>query len=130
MRKNVSPTSETRLADVMAALSLATDLGMGQPLEYATRSCILSVHLGETLGLSKSELSEVYYLALLRFLGCNAGTHEQAALMGDELALRAATLPVFAGQQSEFMEALMGHMRTMNRNSHRRISIDSWLRFS
>jgi len=116
MRKNVSPTSETRLADVMAALSLATDLGMGQPLEYATRSCILSVHLGETLGLSKSELSEVYYLALLRFLGCNAGTHEQAALMGDELALRAATLPVFAGQQSEFMEALMGHMRTMNRN--------------
>jgi len=115
MRKNLSPASEIRLAEVVAALSLATDLGMGQPLDYATRSCVFSVRLGESLGLSESELSEVYYLALLRYLGCNAGTHEQAALVGDELALRAATLPVFTGQQSQFMEALVGHMRTTYR---------------
>lgn len=111
MQKNLSLTSEVRLAEVVAALSLATDLGMGQPMEYATRSCVLSVRLGDALGLSESELREVYYLALLRYLGCNAGTHEQAALVGDELALRTATLPVYAGQQSQFMEALFGHLR-------------------
>lgn len=56
----------------MAALSLATDLGMGQPLEYALGVCVLAVRLGEALGLGESELREVYCLALLRHIGCNA----------------------------------------------------------
>ena len=30
-------------------LSLATDLGMGQPLEFALRSCVLAVRLGDAL---------------------------------------------------------------------------------
>jgi len=85
MQKRTSRTSGIRLAELVAALSIATDLAMGQPMEYVLGSCVLSVRLGETLGLSVSELREVYYLALLRYLGCNAGTHEQAALVGDEL---------------------------------------------
>jgi len=45
----------------MAALSLATDLGMGQPLEFALTSCVLATRLGESLGMSESELRDVYY---------------------------------------------------------------------
>ena len=52
----------------MAALSIATDLGMAQPLEYALCLCVLAVRLGERSGLSESELREVYYLALLRII--------------------------------------------------------------
>jgi hypothetical protein len=48
-----------RLAELMAALSLSTDLGMGQPLEYALSVCVLSVRLGDVLGLSESELREL-----------------------------------------------------------------------
>jgi HD-GYP domain-containing protein (c-di-GMP phosphodiesterase class II) len=114
MQKRPSRTSEIRLAELVAALSIATDLGMGQPMEYVLRSCVLAVRLGETLGLSVSELREVYYLALLRYLGCNAGTHEQAALVGDELAMRTATLPVYAGQPSQIMDALVSHLRKMH----------------
>jgi hypothetical protein len=32
-----------RLAELMAALSIATDLGMGQPLEFALCSCVPAV---------------------------------------------------------------------------------------
>jgi HD-GYP domain-containing protein (c-di-GMP phosphodiesterase class II) len=112
MRQSSSRASGIRLAELMAALSIATDLGMGQPMEYVLRSCALAVRLGEALGLSEGELREVYYLALLRFLGCNAGTHEQAAIVGDELAFRAAFLPVDLGQPSQVMNVMMGHLRT------------------
>ncbi|WIG57455.1 MAG: DNA-binding response regulator (narL) [Ktedonobacterales bacterium] len=114
MRQRPSRTAGIRLAELVAALSIATDLGMGQPMEYILRSCVLSVRLGETLGLSESELREVYYLAMLRYLGCNAGTHEQAALVGDELAMRTATMPAYGGEPSQIMNALVNHLRTMH----------------
>src|SRR5579864_4676457 len=72
----------------MAALSMATDLGMGQPLETALRTCVVAVRLGETIGLSTRVLRDAYYYALLRYIGCNAHTYAMAALFGDELSLR------------------------------------------
>jgi HD-GYP domain-containing protein (c-di-GMP phosphodiesterase class II) len=114
MQKRVSRTSDIRLAELVGALSIATDLGMGQPMEYVLRSCVLSVRLGEAIGLSESELREVYYLALLRFLGCNAGTHEQAALVGDEVAMRTAMVPVYGGDPPQIMDALVNHLRAIH----------------
>jgi HD-GYP domain-containing protein (c-di-GMP phosphodiesterase class II)/DNA-binding CsgD family transcriptional regulator len=72
----------------MSALSIATDLGMGQPLEFAMQSCIVAVRLGEKLGLSDDELRAIYYQSLLRYIGCNAETRLLAAVFGDELSLR------------------------------------------
>jgi len=77
-----------RRAEIIAALSIATDLAMGQPLEFALKSCLLGVRLGQALGLPAEELRETYYEALLRYVGCNAEAHIVAALFGDEMALR------------------------------------------
>ena len=91
-----------RLAELMAALSLATDLGMGQPMEQALRTCLIAVSLGDRLGLSRDELSEVYYVALLRFLGCTADAHEFAAMVGgDDISMRAAIAPVLGGTRND-----------------------------
>jgi hypothetical protein len=68
-------TERLRLAELMAALSLATDLGMGQPQEQAIRTCLIAIAIGDRLGLSAVDLSDVYYVALLRFLGCTADAH-------------------------------------------------------
>jgi HD-GYP domain-containing protein (c-di-GMP phosphodiesterase class II)/DNA-binding CsgD family transcriptional regulator len=96
-----------RLAEMLAALSLATDLGMGQPLEQALRTCLIALGLGERLGL-RDEQGEVYYVALLRFLGCTADAHEWAEMAGgDDIALRAAIAPVLAGTPGEFASAVM-----------------------
>ncbi len=84
----------TRLAALLGALSLATDLGAGNPAESALRTALLAVHIGGALGLEGEALSDVYYAALLRYLGCSGFAHEEAALNGgDDLAY----LAIFQG---------------------------------
>ena len=114
MLQNQPGTSDLRLAEVIAALSLATDLGMGQPLEYALCVCVLSVRLGEALGLSESELREVYYLALLRHTGCNAETYRMADLFGDELALRTDFAAVDSGHSSQVLGLVIRYIQQAN----------------
>ncbi|HMA35740.1 MAG TPA: hypothetical protein VKY74_14840, partial [Chloroflexia bacterium] len=103
MQQNQPATSDIRLAEMIAALSVATDLGMGQPLEYALCVCVLAVRLGGALGLTESELHEVYYLALLRHTGCNAETYRMADLFGDELALRGDFATIDSGHPSQVL---------------------------
>ena len=81
--------SGLRLAELVAALSLASDLGLGQPMEHLVRSCRLGLRLAESVGLSEEERAVVYYVALLGWVGCHAQSHEQAAWFGDEIALKA-----------------------------------------
>ena len=39
-----------RLAELVALLSLGTDLGLGQPMEHMIRACLIALRLGERLG--------------------------------------------------------------------------------
>jgi HD-GYP domain-containing protein (c-di-GMP phosphodiesterase class II) len=71
-------------------MSLATDLGTGQPLEHALRSAVLAVRLGELAGASAWELADTYYVALLHASGCTSNGHEATQLFGDDIAHRAA----------------------------------------
>jgi HD-GYP domain-containing protein (c-di-GMP phosphodiesterase class II) len=75
-----------RLAEVVAALSLATDLGTGHPIERSLRSCLLALRFAGGLGLGEAQLREVYYVALLRWVGCTADVH-RGELFGDEITL-------------------------------------------
>jgi hypothetical protein len=86
----------------MAALSIATDLEMGQPLESALCSCVVAMRLGEALGLDDDTMRDVYYQSLLRYIGCNADTYLMAALFGDELALRQASQQFDQSQNRRF----------------------------
>ena len=61
-----------RAAEVIGAMSMATDLGTGQPLEHALRTAILAVRLGELAGLSPPELVDAYYISLLHSIGCTS----------------------------------------------------------
>lgn len=80
-----------RLADLLAALSVVTDLGHGQPPDDAMLACLLATRLADILGLSADDRTAVYYTTLLRYVGCTAYAHEEAALFGgDEIAARAA----------------------------------------
>jgi HD-GYP domain-containing protein (c-di-GMP phosphodiesterase class II) len=81
-------SSGVRLAELMAALSIATDLGMGQPMEHAMMSCVVAVRIGELAGLGEEDLRDAYYEALLRYIGCNADTYWLSSIVGDEIAFR------------------------------------------
>jgi len=80
------PDEELRLADLLAALSVATDLGMGQEPEKAVRTCVVATHLARAMDLPDREVGDVFYTALLKHVGCTAPTHEAAYLFGDDLA--------------------------------------------
>ncbi len=43
-------TTTIRLVEVLAALSLASDLGHDQPLEKSLRNAVIAARLGEELG--------------------------------------------------------------------------------
>jgi HD-GYP domain-containing protein (c-di-GMP phosphodiesterase class II) len=92
----------------MAALSLATDLGMGQPMEFALSSCILGVRLAEKCGYSEEARREVYYQALLRYIGCNAETDWLASIVGDEQGLREKFARIDSGNLSTVLHTFVG----------------------
>jgi hypothetical protein len=95
-----------RLAELLGALSLATDLGNGFPFEKALRNCLLATSVGQALGLSQEELSDVYYSALLRMIGCTAFAAEEAgAFSGDDIAFRRTFAPVDFGDLEEVVAA-------------------------
>lgn len=101
-----------RLAELIAAISLATDLGMGQPMEQALRTCLLAMGLGRQLDLAAAELSEVYYVALLRFIGCTADSSELSHRVGgDERRYRAGLAPVLGASPREFMPTVLRYVR-------------------
>jgi putative nucleotidyltransferase with HDIG domain len=77
---------DLRLADVLAALSVATDLGMGQEPEKAVRTCLVATQLARAMDLPDADVRDVFYTALLKHLGCTAPSHETAYLLGDDLA--------------------------------------------
>ena len=100
-----------RLAELTVALSLATDLGTGQPMEHGLRTCWLSLRTAEALGLDAAARSCVYYVALLRFLGCTSDAADTAVLAGgDDVAFNAAMAPMLMAQPGEAMRYFVRHL--------------------
>jgi HD-GYP domain-containing protein (c-di-GMP phosphodiesterase class II) len=83
-----------RLAELVAAFSLGTDLGMGQPMEHVLRAWRIAGGLGERIGLDESERVALYYVALLAWVGCVADSYEVATWFGDDIAFRADSYEV------------------------------------
>jgi HD-GYP domain-containing protein (c-di-GMP phosphodiesterase class II) len=80
--------SGVRLAELVAAFSLATDLGLGQPMEHVLRSWVIAARLGDHLGVEHHDGGALYYVATLAWVGCVADTPEVAAWFGDDIAFR------------------------------------------
>jgi HD-GYP domain-containing protein (c-di-GMP phosphodiesterase class II)/DNA-binding CsgD family transcriptional regulator len=93
-----------RLAELLASVSLATDLGTGQRLGHALRTCVLAVELARAMGRTADDVRTTHQFALLRFLGCTADAAETAAAVGgDDRAYLAAMAPAFMGTGREVL---------------------------
>ena len=77
-----------RLAEILGALSLTTDLGAGVPFEKGLRTCLVASGIAETLELGLEERRAVYFAALLRSLGCTTHASLFAELFDDDMALQ------------------------------------------
>ena len=81
-------SARVTLAELLAVLSLATDLGMGQPMEHVLSQCLIAIRLAERMGLDEAEREVVYYSALVAWVGCHVDAYEQAKWFGDDTALK------------------------------------------
>ncbi len=82
-------TPGLRLAELLATVSLASDLAHDVPAESALRDALLAVTLGRLAGWPDHQLSDVYYLALMYHVGCTGAVDAQSRLGGgDDIAVR------------------------------------------
>ncbi|MEZ4571812.1 MAG: hypothetical protein R2849_16050 [Thermomicrobiales bacterium] len=75
-----------RLVELVATLSLGTDLGLGQPMEHVMRQTLLALRMAERLSLALTT-AHVYYA-----LDCSPGwshtdAYEQAKWLGDDITV-------------------------------------------
>jgi len=98
-----------RLGELLGALSLATDLAAGLPLETSLRTCVLATRLARLVGVTEpGALGEVRSATLLRHLGCTAFAHEAARIGGDDHDL----LTTYAGVDRSRRSAVLGRTVT------------------
>ena len=92
-------------AELIASLSLATDLGMGFPFEHGLYTTLVATRLAERLGVNPATASHTYYASLLSHAGCTADAHVTAEVFGDSLTTHLN--PVVYGSQREVLGGLL-----------------------
>ncbi|MGH9296889.1 MAG: HD domain-containing phosphohydrolase [Acidimicrobiales bacterium] len=85
------PPTGVSLAEMVATLSLASDLGMGYPMERALRQTVIAMRIASTMGLGDETRAAAYYTSLLTWVSCATDTSDLARLFGDETEVYADT---------------------------------------
>lgn len=110
--------SGVTLPELLAAYSLATDLGLGQPMEHLLRAWRIADLLGKHVGLSEDDRAALFYVAVLSWVGCVADTPEVASWFGDDIAFRGGSFEIdFAGLPA--MAFMLGRTGTGRPALHR-----------
>lgn len=108
--RRVSNGSGVRLTELLAALSLGIDLGMGHPMEHVLRQSFVALRLAERVGLAAPEREVVYYSSLLAWVGCHVDAYEQAKWFGDDQAVKHAIRGVDLGRPVEAAAFMIRHL--------------------
>lgn len=103
-----------RLSELLVGLSAVADLGMGQPVGSAARSCLVAVGLARASGCDEGTVSDVLFAALLQHVGCTAYSHEASLLFADELSIKRASL---ATDFSRPREIVLGYLPAIVREA-------------
>ena len=93
--------SPLRLGELVATLALAQDNAFGQPFDSQLRSCLLAMAMCEEAGFDEELRRTVYWVALLRYVGCTGHAHEISAVFGDDVAILGQTLVMDAGDPAD-----------------------------
>jgi HD-GYP domain-containing protein (c-di-GMP phosphodiesterase class II) len=96
------------VAEVLAALSLTTDLAAGMAFEKGLRTCVVAtVFARDVLDADRETCRAVYETALLRSVGCTSFAPELAEVFGDEVAFQGALKHLDPGDEVPLTEQLL-----------------------
>jgi len=99
------PDERVRTAELIAALCLATDLGMGFPFEHGLHTTLIAMRLADRLGVDRRTASETYYACLLSHAGCTTDAHVAAEVFGGSLTT--SFNPLMYGSGREVLTGLL-----------------------
>jgi hypothetical protein len=105
--ENDAVPARVRLADLLAGLSIAIDLGFGLPPESAIRQCLVGTRLARAPGLADAEVRDSFFASLLLHVGCPGFSHETAALFGNEHAITRAAARTNLGDPADYAATLV-----------------------
>ncbi len=95
-----------RTAEFVAALSLATDLGMGFPLEHGLQSTLVGMRIADRLDVDEDTARQAYYGCLLFYIGCTADAEVAAGLFAEGALLTHFT-PVMFGSPAQTLAGVI-----------------------
>src|SRR2546425_11547663 len=102
------PWVRGRLAEVAALFGSSADFATGMPLDTTFRITGAALRLAAMLQLPESDCKDLYYLCLVRLMGCTVDNSQFAAAMGDELEASRRMAPVDMASPTEMLPILLG----------------------
>ena len=99
---------QVRAAELVAALCLATDLGMAFPFEHGLHSTLIAMRIADRLGVDREDLAETYYACLLSHSGCTTDAHVAPHVFGGSLTTHLHPLMYGSGR-----DVLTGLLRAL-----------------
>ncbi|MFN4009075.1 MAG: HD domain-containing phosphohydrolase [Pannonibacter sp.] len=77
------------LAELLGSLSYALDMTEGQPEGHCIRCCYIGMAVGHRLGLNDDALADLYYVLLLKDLGCSSNAARICELyLADDISFK------------------------------------------
>jgi len=96
-----------RIAELVATLSYAADLGLGQPMEHCMRQTVIALRLADLVAASDRDREATYYLGLLMNVYCHADAAEQARWFGDDLSFKGDTFELYGMGTAQTISLLL-----------------------
>jgi HD-GYP domain-containing protein (c-di-GMP phosphodiesterase class II) len=100
-------TGGVRVSELVATLSYAADLGLGQPMEHCTRQTVIALRLADLVGASPADREATYYVGLLKNVYCHADAAEQASWFGDDIGFKGDGFDMFDGSTAHVAAMLV-----------------------
>lgn len=97
------------LSELLGALSHALDLTEGQPAGHCVRCSHIGVEIGRAIGLGEQEITELYYVLLLKDLGCSSNAARICELyLTDDLSFK-QDFKLIDGSLSQALRFVLSH---------------------
>lgn len=98
-----------QLSELLGALSCALDMTEGQPAGHSMRCCWIGMHVGREIGLDDEALWDLYYVLLLKDLGCSSNAAKLADFYGaDDLSFK-RTFKTIGPRLTDSIDFLLGN---------------------
>ena len=85
-----------RIAELVATMSYAADLGLGQPMEHCLRQTVIALRMADLAAPTPDDREATYYLGMLVNSYCHADASEQAKWFGDDISFKGDGFEVLA----------------------------------